>query len=121
MRIDKPAAPATDKKHTDLKKATQQFEGYFLHELLKEMRKTVPEDKLLGDDGHGQEIFRDMMDQTMSESMSKRGDFGIAKMMYDQLAPALGDAPGVAKTAGKESPTPPGLGAGGPPKTDPKA
>ena len=31
-----------DKRHQDLKKATQQFEGYFLHELLKEMRKTVP-------------------------------------------------------------------------------
>ena len=75
-----------------LKKATQQFEGYFLHELLKEMRKTVPEDKLLGDDGHGQEIFQDMMDQTLSESMASRGDLGMAKMMYDQLAPGLGAA-----------------------------
>lgn len=79
-----------DKKHLDLKKATQQFEGYFLHELLKEMRKTVPDDKLLGDEGHGQEIFRDMMDQTLSDSMSSRGDLGMAKMMYDQLAPSLG-------------------------------
>jgi len=122
VRIETPAAPATDKRHTDLKKAAQQFEGYFLNAMLKEMRKTVPEDKLLGDDGHGQEIFRDMMDQTISESMSKRGDFGIAKMMYDQLASTLGDAPGTAKTAGsplapntggtgKETSTLPSLGA----------
>jgi len=88
---------ALDKKYLGLKKATQQFEGYFLHELLKEMRKTVPEDKLLGDESHGQEIFRDMMDQTLSDSMSSRGDLGMAKMMYDQLAPALGDASQVDK------------------------
>jgi flagellar protein FlgJ len=93
LRIETAAPPALDKKHQDLKKATQQFEGYFLHELLKEMRKTVPEDKLLGDQGHGQEIFRDMMDQTLSDSMSSRGDFGMAKMMYDQLAPGLGGEP----------------------------
>jgi len=90
MRIETPAPLPTDKRHLDLKKATQQFEGYFLHELLKEMRKTIPDDKLLGDDGHGQEIFKDMMDQTLSEKMSQRGDLGMAKMMYDQLAPSLG-------------------------------
>jgi len=98
LRIETPAPPALDKKHLDLKKATQQFEGYFLHELLKEMRKTVPDDKLLGDQGNGQAIFKDMMDQTMSDSMSSRGDLGMAKMMYDQLAPSLGSAPQVAKT-----------------------
>ena len=91
LRIETPAAPALDKKHLDLQKAAQQFEGYFLHELLKEMRKTVPDDKLLGDQGNGQATFRDMMDQTLTDSMSKRGDVGIAKMMYDQLAPTLGD------------------------------
>ena len=85
-----PAPPATDKKHLDLQKATQQFEGYFLNELLKEMRKTVPQDKLLGDDGNGKQIFQDMMDQTLSEKMSSRGDLGMAQMMYNQLAPSLG-------------------------------
>ena len=90
LRIDTPAPPPMDKAHQDLKKATQQFEGYFLHQLLTEMRKTVPKDTLLGDDGNGQEIFQDMMDQTLSGSMSERGDLGMAKMMYDQLAPALG-------------------------------
>jgi len=84
------APPPLDKAHMDLKKATQQFESYFLHQLLKEMRKTVPEDGLLADDGQGKEIFQDMMDQTLSDSMSSRGDLGMAKMMYDQLAPRLG-------------------------------
>ena len=92
LRIESPAPPALDKKHLDLKKATQQFEAYFVNELLKEMRKTVPKDTLIQDDGNGQDIFQGMMDQTLSESMSSRGDLGMAKMMYDQLAPSLGDA-----------------------------
>jgi len=92
MRIDSPAAAPTDKAHLDLKKATEQFEGYFLHQLLTEMRKTIPKDTLLADDGNGKQIFQDMMDQTVSENMSKRGDLGMAKMMYDQLAPSLGKA-----------------------------
>jgi flagellar protein FlgJ len=91
LRVETPAPPALDKKHLDLKKATQQFEGYFVNELLKEMRKTVPKDTLIKDDGDGQEIFQGMMDQTLSDSMSSRGDLGMAKMMYDQLAPSLGD------------------------------
>ena len=90
MRIDIPAAAPTDKAHLELKKATEQFEGYFLHQLLTEMRKTIPKDTLLTDDGNGKQIFQDMMDQTVSENMSKRGDLGMAKMMYDQLAPSLG-------------------------------
>lgn len=93
LRIEKTAPPAQDKAHLDLKKATQQFESYFLNELLKEMRKTVPQAKLLGDDGNGKQIFQDMMDQKLSDNMSSRGDLGMAKMMYDQLAPSLGSAP----------------------------
>ncbi len=90
LRIDIPAAAPMDKAHLDLQKATQQFEGYFLHQLLTEMRKTVPKDTLLTDTGDGKQIFQDMMDQTVSEKMSSRGDLGMAKMMYDQLAPSLG-------------------------------
>jgi flagellar protein FlgJ len=93
LRIETSAPPALDKKHQDLEKATQQFEGYFVNELLKEMRKTVPKDTLVKDDGDGQEIFQGMMDQTLSEAMSSRGDLGMAKMMYDQLAPSLGSVP----------------------------
>ena len=91
-----PAAPTNaplDKKHQELKKATGQFESFFLHQLLQEMRKTVPKDTLVGDDGHPQEIFQDMMDQTLADSASKRGDFGLGKMLYDQLSHSLDATP----------------------------
>ena len=90
IHLTTPAPPPADEKHLALKKATEQFEAYFLNELLKEMRRTVPENKLLSDGGHGQQIFRDMMDGKLSESMASRGDLGMARMMYDQLAPGLG-------------------------------
>ena len=98
LRIETTAPPALDKAHLDLKKATQQFESYFLNELLKEMRKTIPQDKLLADDGNGKQIFQDMMDQKLSDNMSSRGDLGMASMMYDQLAPSLGSVPQSSKT-----------------------
>ena len=89
-----------DKAHADLKKACQQFEAYFLDSLFKEMRKTVPKDKLLGDDAHQQEIFQEMMDQNVADSVSKQGGFGLADMMYRQLSPALPS--GEADTAAKK-------------------
>jgi len=83
------ASTVLDKSHADLKKATQQFESYFVDQLFKEMRKTVPDDTLLGDSDHQTEIFTDMMDQSVSDSISKRGDFGLAKMMYSELSKHL--------------------------------
>lgn len=82
-----------DKKRAELKKATSQFESFFLHQMLQEMRKSIPKDTLIGDDGHQQEIFQDMMDQTLADSASKRGDFGLGKMMYDQLSKTLDATP----------------------------
>lgn len=92
LPIAKGEGGGLDKKHEDLQKATMQFESFFLHQLLQEMRKTIPKDSLVGDDGHQKEIFQDMMDQTLADSVSKRGDFGLGKMLYSQLSRSL-DAP----------------------------
>ena len=78
-----------DKAHSGLKKATQQFESYFLDSMLKEMRKTVPKDTLLKDDGHEKEIFTEMMDQHVADSISQQRDFGLSSMMYQQLSKSL--------------------------------
>ena len=93
MHIDtgvlSPSPPATDKAHQDLKKATQQFKSFFVDTLFKEMRKTVAKSDLLKDDDHQQEIFQDMMDEKVADTVSQRGDFGLAKMMYDELSQTL--------------------------------
>ncbi|BDI28301.1 hypothetical protein CCAX7_003520 [Capsulimonas corticalis] len=75
-------------KPADLKKACQQFEGYFLNLMFKEMRKSIPKSTVLKDDAGQEQTFQEMMDQKVSDVMSERGDFGLAKMMYVQLTRA---------------------------------
>jgi flagellar protein FlgJ len=87
-----PSIPTLTKQQQQLQNACQQFEGYFLNMMFQEMRKTVPQSGLLGDQSNQQQIFTGMMDQTMADAMSKRGDLGLSQMLYKQLAPALGSA-----------------------------
>jgi flagellar protein FlgJ len=71
-----------------LQSACRQFEGQFFNMMLQEMRKTVPDDTLLGDDSHEQEIFQGMMDDNIAQEMAKRsyGANDLAEQMYRQLA-----------------------------------
>jgi peptidoglycan hydrolase FlgJ len=72
---------------TKLKAACQDFESVFFGMMLKEMRKTVPTDTLLGDDAHEQEIFQGMMDDSVAKQMASHGGSdSLAQEMYRQLA-----------------------------------
>ncbi|MGF7057736.1 rod-binding protein [Brassicibacter mesophilus] len=68
----------------ELLKACQDFEEIFVHMLLKEMRSTIPEDGLM-EKSTAREIFEDMYDQELANSMSKNNGIGIAKMLYNQM------------------------------------
>jgi len=78
-----------DKAHADLKKAAQGFESYFVDQMLKEMRKSIPKDDFLGDSDHQQEIFQDMSDQAVADNAAKTGSFGIANSLYRELSKSL--------------------------------
>jgi peptidoglycan hydrolase FlgJ len=88
-----PAASKVNKTQSasekDLKKldsVCRDLESIFIHTLMKEMRKTVQETKLI-DGGPGEEIFRDLLDDEMSKKMAATGDgIGVAKMLYEQLS-----------------------------------
>jgi len=71
-----------DKKLMDVCK---EFESIFLHMMLKEMKKTVPDDGII-EKSQGTKIFEEMHLEELSKEISK-GDngIGIAKMMYDQF------------------------------------
>lgn len=80
-------------QNTKLMNSCEQFEGQFLNIMLQEMRKTVPDDTLLGDDDHQQEIFQGMMDDQISQDMAKSGQGGdLALEMYKQLSLAENSA-----------------------------
>ncbi|NLM54085.1 MAG: hypothetical protein GX195_04045 [Firmicutes bacterium] len=64
--------------------AAKQFEALFLNILLAEMRKTVPENDLFGNN-RAEKLFESMLDQEIAEQSVKSQSLGLAKMIYDQM------------------------------------
>lgn len=68
-----------------LRAAAQGFESFFIHQLIKGMRRTVPDGGLF-DKGFAEEVYEDMLDQEMAENMAAASGIGLAEIVYDQLA-----------------------------------
>jgi len=71
-----------------LRKATREMEGYFVGMLLKQMHQTDQKDSLFGNDS-ASSTYREMFDDAVGEAVGSRGAFGIADMLYKELAPRL--------------------------------
>jgi len=73
----------------DNAEAAGQVESLFAFQLLKAMRKTVPEDGLLSG-GKGEDIARTLQDEMLSDAIAKRDAFGLAAQLQkglDRLQP----------------------------------
>jgi peptidoglycan hydrolase FlgJ len=80
--------PVTDKKTKDLaalRKSSQEFEALLLMEMLKAMRKSVPDGGLFEKDT-STELFRDMLDSETAKTASRGKGLGIGEAMYKQMA-----------------------------------
>ena len=72
-----------DKKLMD---ACREFESIFVYMMLKEMKKTVPDDNGLIEKSQGTRIFEEMHLEELSKDMTKgNNSTGIAKMLYNQF------------------------------------
>ncbi len=79
-RIDE-GAGLTEKQRLQAKKVSQDFEALIVGMMMKSMRETVGKDKLTGG-GHGEEIYRSMLDQEYAAVSVKRGGgLGLAKII----------------------------------------
>ena len=67
-----------------IKEAARTFESLFLNEIMKNMRKTLPEDGLLNQ-GFANNVFNSMLDQEYSQIASKSGQLGLADVIARQL------------------------------------
>ena len=72
------------KGDAQMQKIAQDFEAVFIRMLLKQMRKTVPESELMGNDA-GTKMYREMLDNALAEEMAESGTFGISQAIYEQL------------------------------------
>lgn len=64
--------------------ALKEFEQLFLFEMLKEMRKTIPDESFV-DKGGQMAYFEEMMDDFLAGEMATSGQLGVAKQMSEQI------------------------------------
>ena len=91
--------PQGERGTDDLRKAAKEFESYFISYMLKEMRKTVPADSLLGG-GRGEEIYRSFQDEELAKSMVESGGIGLSDIIIRNLSKGLASPPPQAKPDG---------------------
>lgn len=77
-----------DPEHQKLRKATREFEGYFVGLLLKQMHAAAVRGGLFGQNSAAK-IYREMFDEILAAEIGQRGAFGIGDMLYKELAAHL--------------------------------
>jgi flagellar protein FlgJ len=100
-RVAPPAANATPVEK--LRGTAQQLQSVFVEQLFKAMRSTVPDDGVFSG-GQGEEMFRGLLDQHMSEIVPTRwtGDHSLGEIMVRQLSQALRQTPAAPASAQEE-------------------
>ena len=73
-----------DGRHQEVLKASRLYESQFLREMVREMRKTVPESEFMPS-SNAEKIFRDQLDDQNVDSWVDRGGVGFADLIYDQM------------------------------------
>ena len=71
-----------------LRDATQEFEGFLVSSWWQNMEKSLGESEDSGSPGF--DTMKGLAIQTMTKGLAASGGLGIARMMFHQLAPALG-------------------------------
>lgn len=72
-----------EKREGKLREASQDFEAIFLHQMLKQMRATVPKEGLLH--SKDEEFWQSHFDTEMSVQMARSGGIGLGDMIFEQL------------------------------------
>ncbi len=73
------------KKDKELMDVCRDFESIFIHMMLKEMRKTIPDSGFV-EKSTASKIFEDMFDEEISQEISNKGEgIGLAKVLYNQF------------------------------------
>ncbi len=83
--LSKDGGALTEKQRQQAKKVSQDFEALFVGMMMKSMRATVGKDTLTGG-GHGDEVYRSMLDQEYANAAVKQGGgLGLAKIIEKDI------------------------------------
>ncbi len=92
LRLQHLRSAGTDPEPAQLREAAGELEAYFLHVLIREMRKTIPPNPILNG-GKAEEIFQDFLDEEISIELAKSGQLGLADLIYKNLEELLKQTP----------------------------
>lgn len=83
----KPLTPEQQKliQEKQMREAAGEYEKYFLNEMVKAMRSTVPEQDGLIKQNFAEKIYKENLDQEYVKNWSKAGGIGLADLIYEQL------------------------------------
>lgn len=80
-----PSFPTKKQGEEGLMEACEEFESIFVNEIFKAMRRTVPHGELIPR-GMAEDIFESMLDEEIARKSSKTNDFGLSRILYEQLS-----------------------------------
>ena len=66
-------------------KAIESFEGVFISEIVRGLRKAFSEELSEGGGGFGKGVYMTWFDQTLSEAIAKAGGLGLKDQLQDAL------------------------------------
>jgi flagellar protein FlgJ len=72
------------KSDEEIKDLAMQFESIFIHQMIKEMRKSIHKSDLLN--SFSLEMYESMMDEEIAKEMSKQKGIGLGDVLYRQLS-----------------------------------
>ena len=88
-RIKNETTQTAEQEKVRLKKATKEFEAFFMYQLLKTMRETIPENPLTEGSplsgGQGKEIYQQMFDMELGREIATGGHGSISELLYNSL------------------------------------
>ena len=82
-----PSVTAVKNGDSTPEEAAKQMEAMFVHMILKEIRKTMPDNVFGG--GQAGEMYQDMLDSEMAKEIAASGNLGLADQLKE-LIPAAG-------------------------------
>lgn len=75
-----------------LRQAARELEAIFIEQMLAAMRRTIPRGEGILQQSREEELFQGMLEEEWANLMARAGDFGLADVLYEQLAAGLPDA-----------------------------
>ncbi len=81
------SADYSDATDEELMNVCKQFESYFLEQVFKEMKKTIPDGGLSKDTSTGNlvDYFTDNAIQELASQSTEKNSLGLAQMLYEQM------------------------------------